>query len=131
MLSSHYDIESGEWVVDNSFSYYFTPIPNVDRYFVLNINRGESWDKATIPWPARIIIAKEELGDMATLVHDYLYKHRGQVTDGAGSRVTVSREEVDLIFYHDMKKAGVSWWKAMVAYYAVRLFGSSYWEDDN
>lgn len=54
------------------------------------------------------------------VVHDWLYRKTCDFT----------RYETDLIFYHMLKNEGVSTVRASLMYYAVRLFGWNYYNED-
>jgi len=127
--TSSYNVELGKWVLEEPYTYESALLDvNGEPQITLDIPEHTVWDKATIPWPARIVIAKEELGDKATLVHDLLYAAKGKIQ--GEELFELSREEVDILFYHDMKELGVSWWKRELAYWCVRWFGGTYWEDE-
>jgi len=83
---------------------------------------GFKSDLASIPRPIWPIIAPFELSIAATLVHDMLYRSSGKSGD-----ITMSREDVDLLFYTILIYDGVPKWKALAAYYSVRLFGKVPW----
>jgi hypothetical protein len=91
------------------------------------IYRGFECDLASIPRVVDLIIRPQELGELAPLVHDFLYYHGGKVYDSHGWFVTYTRYEADRLFYQIMLNTGVVPWKARAAYYAVRTFGSRPW----
>lgn len=69
----------------------------------------------------------------AALVHDFLYIQKGVVTDipainrialigSHASRITLTRKQVDRLFYHMMIESGMGKVKAKLAYFGVRWF---------
>lgn len=86
----------------------------------VQIPAGFRFDAASVPrlvWP---IISPTELGVVAPLVHDWLYRTGGQ-------QGRFSRRAADRIFKRHMRAEGVADWKVQAAYAAVRLFGWRSW----
>ncbi len=78
-------------------------------------------DLASIPkiaWP--IMAPAHSSLIRAAIVHDWFYR----------KTCDFNRKETDLIFYHMLINDGVSKFKASIMYYAVRLFGSQYYNED-
>ena len=78
-------------------------------------------DLASIPkiaWP--IMAPAHSSLIRPAIVHDWFYRKTCDFT----------RYETDLIFYHMMRNEGVSKIKASIMYYAVRIFGSNYYNED-
>jgi hypothetical protein len=90
------------------------------------------FDLASIPrilWP---LLASHELGVLAPLCHDWLYRHGGVPPWGTispATRRTYTRAETDKLFLRQMKEDGVGWFRRNAAYAAVRAFGASSWQD--
>lgn len=89
----------------------------------LLIPQGFVCDLASIPRLLWRIIAPHELGIVAPLVHDWLYRHGGRHQSG-----TVDRLAADGIFREIMIAEGVAPWRRVLAYRAVRLFGWRAWK---
>lgn len=87
---------------------------------VLLIPAGFTFDAGSVPRPAWFAISPLDLGVVAVLVHDWLYRTGGQ--DGL-----LSRGEADGLFLEQMKAEGVSWWRRRLAYLAVRVAGAGSW----
>lgn len=78
-------------------------------------------DLASIPriaWP--ILAPSHSSLIKPAVVHDWFYRKTCDFT----------RHETDLIFYHMLKNNGISTLKASMMYYAVRLFGWNYYNED-
>lgn len=87
------------------------------------------FDLASIPrivWP---LLASHELGILAPLFHDWLYRSGGTGFPGSITPArTYTRAQADALFKMHMELDGVSWWRRNVAYRAVRWFGGSSWQ---
>lgn len=90
-----------------------------DVQFMVNkktftIPKGFKTDLASIPrivWP--ILSPFHSSLIRPAIVHDWFYKNSNEF----------AREDIDLIFYHMLKNDGISKTKALIMYYAVRMFG--------
>lgn len=85
------------------------------------IPKGFKTDLASIPkiaWP--IIAPAHSSLIRPAIVHDWFYRKTCDYT----------RKQTDLIFYHMLKNDGVSIIKASLMYYAVRFFGSPFYNED-
>ena len=76
------------------------------------IPKGFITDFASVPKAFWSILPPMGKYGLAALLHDYLYRTG-----------LVSRKEADKLFLKMMKKLGVSRWKRIVMYLAVRVFG--------
>lgn len=91
--------------------------------------RGEEWNQATIPRPARPVIDEQDLGDGATLGHDELYRYRGALprawldrsVPGAVYR-TYTRDEADTFLWARGALEGVTPWKGWLGHRVVRVW---------
>lgn len=87
------------------------------------------FDLASVPRVLWGVVASHELGVLAPLCHDFLYRNGGCPPDGCISPAhAYTRREADALFLEQMKEDGVSWIRRTVAYRAVRMFGGSSWE---
>lgn len=78
-------------------------------------------DLASIPKGAWFIMAPFHASLIRpAIVHDWFYRKTCDFT----------RYETDLIFYYMLKNEGVSTTRASIMYYAVRLFGWNYYNED-
>ena len=78
-------------------------------------------DLASIPkviWP--IMAPAHSSLIRPAIVHDWFYRKTCDFT----------RHETDLIFYHMLRNEGVSKFRASIMYYAVRIFGTNYYNED-
>ena len=92
------------------------------------IQQGFLFDLASIPRLFWRLIAPYELSISAPLLHDYLYRYRGDPPAGTIEPVKVfTRRESDELFRDLMVEEGVSTWRRKVAYWAVRWFGKWAW----
>lgn len=86
------------------------------------------FDLASIPRALWWLIGPFDLSVAAPLIHDFLYRYRGQPPDGAIEPArTYRRKEADQLFRAIMKQEGVWWWRRAAAYRAVRLVGGIAW----
>jgi hypothetical protein len=88
---------------------------------VIDVPKGFSTDLATIPRPLWSIVSpsRSELIE-ASILHDYLYSCPG----------SSSRLEIDEIYYNLLIEEGLSKYIATKFFIAVRLFGSSHFNDE-
>lgn len=85
------------------------------------IPKGFETDLASIPrfmWP--IIAPANSSFIKPAIVHDWFYR----------KTCDYNRKQTDLIFYHLLRNEGVSWAQASAMYYAVRLFGWPFYNED-
>ncbi len=78
-------------------------------------------DLASIPkivWP--IMAPAHSSLIRPAIIHDWFYRKTCDFT----------RQQTDLIFYHMLRNDGISAFKASAMYYAVRLFGWNYYNED-
>lgn len=86
------------------------------------------FDLASVPRPFWWLIGPFDLSIAAPLVHDFLYRYRGDPPQGSTVPARVyTRREADLLFRAIMKEEGVWWWRRAAAYRAVRWFGGAAW----
>lgn len=72
----------------------------------------------------------------AAILHDYMYKFHAFVfvgTDDSGQvrKVSISRKYADQIFRDALISSSARWWRRVVMYRAVRLFGGKSWRKNN
>lgn len=127
VIPNTYNVEFDKWELLEDVTIEVEADPNhLQTPFKIHVPAGYLWDKATIPWPARIFIAKEELSDVATLTHDILYgawKGDLEVNMIDPPHLKITRKLADDVFYTKMEKKKIPWWKKWLAYIAVFLFG--------
>lgn len=114
-IPSLIQVSTEEWITASHYSFRFQ-----DK--LVEIPVGYKFDMASIPrmlWP---FVGKHELGVTPTLIHDYLYEHKGCLI-----ACDYTRKEADERFFQEMKAIGISRIVRNIAYRAVRLFGWTYW----
>lgn len=79
-------------------------------------------DGASVPRAVWSFMPPDGLHRAGAFAHDFAYLHQGRLNG-----VTLTREQVDQVFYNLMVEAGVRPRRAGIAYRAVRLFGQSAW----
>jgi len=79
------------------------------------VPEGFSWDGASVPKPAQMIMPRWGENSGAFLIHDYLYS-----VDGPGC---VSRKQADKILYKDLRSNGVGRIRSWLVYKTVDVFG--------
>lgn len=123
---------------------YLTTKPTIYEWkkgeaeFRLVLPHGQNTDFASAPWWARALGFKKEdtRWQRASLFHDFLYYHKGDIPDGiyqykdpeTGEWLNIStprwtRKQADQLFLKIMLEDGFPKWKAHTAYRAVRLCG--------
>ena len=93
--------------------------------YTINVIRPFVYDRASIPPIFWILgLDKDAVGNVAPLIHDYLYRHGGVLPQ---NQVTpyrkFLRKDADKIFRDALKKCGVPPWKYKAAYAAVSVAG--------
>jgi hypothetical protein len=97
------------------------------RKIQLTIPAGFRCDLASIPQMFQWLIPKLGKWNKAAVVHDWFYKNNRLEKDDGEYIATLTRLQVDDLFYQIMKGSGVSWWKRHAMYRAVRLGGWVTW----
>ena len=88
---------------------------------LFTIPLGFETDLASIPQIAWPILAPAHSSLIRpAIVHDWMYRTACYFT----------RKQSDLIFYHLLVNEGISRFRASIMYYAVRLFGWNYFEEN-
>jgi hypothetical protein len=90
---------------------------------VLRIQEGFASDGCSTPrflWDS-VSPAVHPQTIRAAIAHDYLYR-----TQPEGW----TRKDADDMFYDLCREDGFSWWKSQKAYWGLRLFGGSAWEEN-
>jgi hypothetical protein len=93
----------------------------------LTIPEGFRCDLASIPQVFQWLIPKLGKWNKAAVVHDWFYKNPRLENKRGEYIATLSREQVDKLFYQIMKGSGVSRWKRHAMYRAVRIGGWLTW----
>lgn len=91
-----------------------------DKYIKLT-TQGELTTKAGYAWDGATK-APDYKAERASLVHDALYQlfWKGKINQR-------QRKKADELFYKICRQDGVSWIRAKIYYYAVRVFGDKDW----
>jgi hypothetical protein len=104
------------------------PFLYADAQHLITIPAGFYFDLASIPRPLWWLMAPFELSLAAPLLHDFLYRYKGNPPNGAVvPRRTYTRAEADALFKDVMHREGVSRWRRTLAYAAVRAAGGLSW----
>jgi len=90
---------------------------------VYRIPYGFATDGASIPCFLRPICGDpmETPRLYAAIVHDFIY---------SGGDPEATREDADTLYRDMLVALGISKFKALVEYYAIRAFGSSHWHEN-
>ena len=105
-------VGNGQWKLIRPFEYH----PDIGKKIVVPIDFVS--DGASIPKLAYSIIGGPWTGRYAeaAIIHDWLYFSQ-----------TTTRKQADIIFIKAMRVLGVSWWRRIAMYRAVRTFGWIPW----
>jgi hypothetical protein len=96
----------------------------------LTVPKGLIFDRASIPRIFWLLISPDDLGNVAPLLHDYLYRNGGKLPKNhVNPYRTYSRRDTDDLFLEVMTKCGVEPWRRKAAYDAVRLASDFAWKD--
>ena len=117
------------WILHSAYTFRFN---SPAGYFEIIIPKGFEYDLASIPRFLWSMIAPFELSAVAPLFHDYMYKNVGQVpimheTDELRFFKGFTRKDADILFNQIMMAEDVVFWKRVLAYKAVRVFGGGVW----
>lgn len=106
--------------------------PYQDGQFTITVPALFQFDLASIPRPFWWLMAPFELSISAPLIHDFLYRHKGDPpADAIAPPRVYTRKESDCVFREIMRKEGVWEWRCFAAYHAVRIFGGAAWGGRN
>ena len=109
------------WRLEGDYAYR-------DAETTITIPKGFEFDLSSVPRPLWWLIAPFDLSVAAPLLHDFLYLHGGRPPAGSVVPPRIyNRAEVDAMFRGIMRKEGVSSWRRVLGYLAVRAFGRSAW----
>lgn len=104
--------------------------------YSITVKKGSVYNRASIPrviWP---IIGKDDLRNAPPLIHDLLYEYRGDLHRQPENPKmfgevtpyrTFKRKDVDNLFLALMREYGVSKWRYVLAYQAVKNFAYPAW----
>jgi hypothetical protein len=110
-----------QWRLEAAYEYR-------DGLTAITVPGGFLFDLSSVPrlfWP---LIAPFELSIAAPLLHDFLYRHGGNLPDGSVAPPrTYTRAQVDRMFRTIMEAEAVPTWRRVLAYLAVRAFGRTAW----
>ena len=81
-------------------------------YKGIHVNPGQLTDGLSIPWRLQGIVSKGGLGFVPGIIHDTSYLHG-----------LFDRKKCDELILEALIDNGVTKWKRLTLYYAVRLFG--------
>ena len=100
--------------------------------YTFTIEPGFKYDLASVPRWLHWLIGPNDLCWVASLVHDALYRYKGDLNNSEGNVSpphVFTKEESDDAFFILMKMGEVPTWKRTAAYLGVLLFGRGQWED--
>jgi len=114
---------SRNYAVERPYTY------NSEGAHTITVPEGFVYDRASIPLIFHPLISPDSVGNVAPLIHDYLYRHGGilppnQITP---RNKRFSRKEADDLFYEVMTKCRVKKWRRDAAYGAVRAGAGFAW----
>ena len=111
------------WLLEETYKHQ-------DGDHLVTIPQGFKFDLASIPRFFWWLIAPFELSIAAPLLHDFLYRYRGDPPQGSITPHRIyTRKQADVLFKRIMKQEGVWQWRRQLAYIAVRWFGKKAWQD--
>ena len=113
-LENACDDDEGKWLVAHPLIYQSDIIEDA-----ITVPFGFQTDLASIPRLPIIYWLTGNTSQAAAVVHDYLYV----------THVKVSRRTADRVLLEASELTRVSWWRRVLMYLAVRLFGGSHWVD--
>jgi hypothetical protein len=118
-----YLVDRERWVLEAPYAY-------TDDGHRITVPQGFEFDLASVPRAFWSLIAPFELSIAAPLLHDFLYRYRGEPPAGAIEPTRrYSRLEADRLFRRVMEEEGVARWRRVLAYLAVRWLSSFAWAE--
>jgi hypothetical protein len=87
------------------------------------IEEGFVSDLASVPRPLRVCIDRAELGLLAPIVHDYICKKKGVLTNIQGDIIKLHWFDAHLFFLVAMRIDGITWKRALYSFLGVLLGG--------
>lgn len=83
-----------------------------------NVPTGFTWDGASVPKAAQLIMPRWGENSGAFLLHDFLYSTRGPAD--------ITRNFADRILYSDLRNSGVGRVRAWLVFKTVDVFGARF-----
>lgn len=80
---------------------------------------GFTTDLASAPWFMRWLLDLEGANRRVAIVHDFLYGLPG-----------CSRFLADSLLRAAMEDIGISWWRRLIVFYGVRVFGAPHYKPE-
>jgi hypothetical protein len=112
----------GKYELSEDYTY------TADGGFEIEARAGFIFDRASIPRIFWVIIAQDDVSNVAPLFHDLLYRFKGVLPeDRVRPFRTFERKDADKLFREIMKKRGVNSLRRELAFQAVRRFGKAAW----
>lgn len=96
--------------------------------YTLVVPMGFITDLASVPRALWSIIAPFELGLAGPIVHDWLYRHGGNIACVGAQSPLFNRAQADAILRDIMRQDGISRWRCTAGYLGVRVGGASSWQ---
>ena len=115
-IKIHHEDDAGNIItlLDNLTVIYDYKVITIPEGF-----RSDGFSTPRILW-STISPAIDQRTLRAAICHDYIYR-----VQPAGW----TRKDADLMLYQFCREDGLSWWPAQKAYYGLRLFGGTAWND--
>lgn len=96
----------------------------------ITIPAGFVTDLASVPKWLHWLVDEDELGDIAPILHDWLYRHGGRLPPELASRYRIwTKAEADQLLETIAIMDGAKPWKARVAWVGVKVGGVRSWKD--
>ena len=116
-----YDVSTGRWRLEADYAY-------LDGPHRITVPSQFSFNLGSVPRAFWWLIAPFELSIVAPLIHDFLYRYRGEPPAGAVVPPrSYDRKQSDQLFQRLMALEGVPAWRRRAAWRAVRWFGWASW----
>jgi|JI10StandDraft_1071094.scaffolds.fasta_scaffold121561_1 hypothetical protein len=121
LVKLSYDANAKIWILLADYQVDF-------KGFSITAPANFKFDLASVPRAFWWAIAPNELSIVAPLIHDLLYKYSGKLPKNLVTPYReFTRKQADEIFLNLMEQEGVSVWRRVIAYHAVRTFGEAAW----
>ncbi len=118
-----YLVDRERWVLEAPYTY-------TDDGHRISVPQGFEFDLASVPRAFWSLIAPFELSIAAPLLHDFLYRYRGEPPPGSIEPPRrYSRLEADRLFRRVMEQEGVPRWRRVLAYVVVRWLSGFAWAE--
>jgi hypothetical protein len=101
--------------------FYFDIYDN-GEVFKFKIKSGFKSDLASVPAAFRSVVERHGLQTAGAVIHDYIARNDGEITDINGNMHLITRGQSDRLFRSALKHFGIKSWRVQAFYSAVWVY---------